>query len=60
MNGSSDTLPERFMKEPVTEGVAEGQVSKVKEMLPEYYQLRGWSDKGEPLPETLTSLGLEE
>jgi aldehyde:ferredoxin oxidoreductase len=51
-NMDHDTLPERFFKEPVPDGHAEGQISRVKEMLPEYYQLRGWSEKGEP--------GLEE
>jgi len=55
-----DVLPERFMKEPVTEGPSEGQVSRLPEMRPEYYHLRGWSDKGEPLPATLNALGLEK
>jgi aldehyde:ferredoxin oxidoreductase len=54
-----DTLPECFLNEPVGEGPAEGQVSRLQEMRPAYYQLRGWSDKGEPLPETLNRLGLE-
>jgi aldehyde:ferredoxin oxidoreductase len=48
------------MKEPVAEGPAEGQVSRLPEMRPEYYHLRGWSDKGEPLPATLKALGLEK
>jgi aldehyde:ferredoxin oxidoreductase len=55
-----DVLPDRFMKEPVTEGPAEGQVSRLQEMRPEYYRLRGWSDKGEPLPATVSALGLEK
>jgi aldehyde:ferredoxin oxidoreductase len=54
-----DTLPERFLNEPVAEGPAEGQVSRLQEMRPAYYQLRGWSDRGEPLPEILKKLGLE-
>ena len=54
-----DTLPERFLREPIAEGPAEGQVSRLQEMRPAYYQLRGWSDRGEPLPETLNRLGLE-
>jgi aldehyde:ferredoxin oxidoreductase len=60
VDGSQDTLPERFKKEPVPEGPAEGQVSRVKEMIPEYYRVRGWNDKGEPLPETIKALGLED
>jgi aldehyde:ferredoxin oxidoreductase len=54
-----DQLPERFTKEPISEGPAQGQVSRVPEMLPRYYELRGWSEEGNPLPETLARLGLE-
>ena len=53
-----DMLPERFLKEPIADGPAKGQVSKVDEMLPLYYELRGWSKNGEPLPETLAALEL--
>jgi len=53
-----DTLPERFLREPIQDGPAQGQISKVDEMLPRYYDLRGWSDRGEPLPETLKALEL--
>jgi aldehyde:ferredoxin oxidoreductase len=55
-----DTLPTRFFQEPISDGPAQGQVSKVNEMLPRYYELRGWDERGEPRPETLKSLGLEE
>ena len=57
---SDDTLPTRFFQEPISDGPAQGQVSKVNEMLPRYYELRGWDERGEPRPETLKSLGLEE
>ena len=59
-DGSHDVLPKRFTEEPLSEGDEEGQISRVNEMLPEYYGLRGWSGKGEPLPETLKTLGLED
>lgn len=55
---SHDTLPERFFKEPIAEGPAQGQISKLHEMLDEYYHLRGWTEKGEPHPETLKALEL--
>jgi len=58
-NETDDILPERFMKEPIADGPAKGQVSRLQEMRPEYYRLRGWSDKGEPLSATLNALGLE-
>jgi aldehyde:ferredoxin oxidoreductase len=54
-----DALPKRFTEEPISEGAGEGQISKVNEMLPEYYRLRAWNEQGEPLPETLKTLGLE-
>ncbi len=38
----SDTLPERFLKEPSTGPGSEGQVCELDEMLAEYYEARGW------------------
>jgi aldehyde:ferredoxin oxidoreductase len=57
IDGSHDTLPERFIQEPIKDGPAEGQVSRVNEMMPEYYRLRGWNDKGEPMQETIEAKG---
>jgi aldehyde:ferredoxin oxidoreductase len=59
-NGASDVLPARFTEEPLSDGDGEGHISRVNEMLPEYYSLRGWSGQGEPIPETLKALGLED
>jgi len=50
-----DTLPKRFLETPMPEGPAKGQVFELDKMLPEYYQLRGWDDKGVP-----TRMKLEE
>jgi aldehyde:ferredoxin oxidoreductase len=54
-----DTLPERFLKEPMPSGPAKGQICKLDEMLDEYYEYRG-IDKltGIPKDETLVRLGL--
>ena len=60
LDHSHDTLPERFLKEPLPDGPAQGQVSRMREILDEYYNLRGWDEKGRPHPETLKSLELEE
>jgi aldehyde:ferredoxin oxidoreductase len=60
LDGSHDTLPARFTEEPIAEGPGQGQVSRLSEMLPEYYNLRGWNTEGEPLPETIGTLGLED
>jgi len=50
ITASEDTLPKRILEEPLPAGPAKGQVVKLDEMLPEYYQLRGW-DKSGNLPE---------
>lgn len=38
----SDTLPERFLKEPSDGPGSKGQVCELDKMLEEYYQERGW------------------
>jgi aldehyde:ferredoxin oxidoreductase len=38
----SDTLPDRFTKEPSTKPGSEGQVCELDLMLEEYYSTRGW------------------
>ena len=40
----SDTLPERFTKEPSTMGGSKGHVCELDDMLVEYYEKRGWVD----------------
>ncbi|MHC1574569.1 MAG: aldehyde ferredoxin oxidoreductase family protein [Candidatus Methanogasteraceae archaeon] len=52
-----DTLPARLTSDPMPEGPASGQVSKLSLMLPEYYELRGW-EHGKPGSEKLRELGL--
>jgi len=53
-----DTLPKRLLTEPAATGPAAGKVNGLDKMLPEYYELRGWSKEGVPTPDTLRSLGL--
>jgi aldehyde:ferredoxin oxidoreductase len=53
-----DTLPDRMLMEPMTEGPAKGHVVELGEMLPDFYSLRGWDLKGVPTDEKLQSLGL--
>jgi aldehyde:ferredoxin oxidoreductase len=53
-----DTLPKRILEEPLPSGPAKGQVNKLGEMLPEYYQLRGWTTDGRITQEKLKELGL--
>ena len=56
--GADDTLPERLLKDAAKSGSAEGAVNRLDEMLPEYYELRGWDVTGVPTAEILGRLGL--
>jgi aldehyde:ferredoxin oxidoreductase len=53
-----DTLPERFLKEPMPEGPAEGKVHPLDDMLKVYYEKRGYDKNGHPTEEKLKELGL--
>ena len=53
-----DTLPPRLLKEQAKTGPAKGLVSKLPEMLPKYYDVRGWNADGTLKPETRKRLGL--
>ncbi len=53
-----DNLPQRLLKDAAKTGPAEGLVSGLEKMLPEYYQLRGWTPDGRPTNETLSRLQL--
>jgi aldehyde:ferredoxin oxidoreductase len=55
-----DSLPERFLKEPMPEGPSKGQVVDLDAMLDEYYASRGWEKKsGFPTRKKLEQLGLK-
>jgi aldehyde:ferredoxin oxidoreductase len=53
-----DNLPPRLTTEPAKTGPAKGMVSGLAKMLPEYYEVRGWTPEGVPTAETLARLGL--
>ena len=56
--GADDTLPERMLKDIAKTGSAKGSVNRLDEMLPEYYQVRGWDESGVPTQDTLSRLSL--
>ncbi|MDK2785231.1 MAG: aldehyde:ferredoxin oxidoreductase, partial [Bacillota bacterium] len=58
LTAADDTLPPRLLNEPVESGPAKGKISKLSEMLPKYYEVRGWTAEGVPTTEKLVSLGL--
>jgi len=60
ITAADDNLPERLRKEAAKTGPAKGMASKVEEMMPEYYQLRGWGSDGIPTDETRKRLGLSD
>ena len=56
-----DSLPERFLQEPMPDGLAKGQTVNLEPMLDEYYDLRGWAkDSGLPTRHKLEELDLRE
>ncbi len=55
-----DTLPPRFLEEPMPEGPARGMTVKLWDMLKEAYSEFGWDENGIPGEETLKRLGLAE
>ena len=58
ISGKDDTLPKRLLKEVAQTGPAKGLANNLHEMLPEYYELRGWTPEGIPTKETRERLGL--
>jgi len=57
---ADDALPVRMYNDPISSGPMKGNVSRVPEMLPYYYEARGWDENGVPTPEKLETLGLRE
>ena len=56
---AQDTLPKRFVEEPLPDGPAKGNRISKKDMAymrQEYYKLREWNSKGVPLDKTLKRL----
>ncbi len=58
-SAKDDTLPPRLLNEPAKTGPAKGMVNRLGEMLPKYYEARGWDADGRLLPETRERLGLQ-
>ncbi len=59
---AEDTLPERFLSEPLTQGASAGATlprSRLREMIAAYNRARGWTDDGHVPPEVRRELGLE-
>jgi len=55
---SDDSLPPRFLSTPLPEGGSRESTVFLEKMLEEYYDLRGWDNRGIPLKSKLERLGL--
>ena len=55
---AEDTLPPRFFDEELPDGAQKGAVSKTRELLPEYYEIRGWNSDGTISETRLKELGI--
>ncbi|MBS3787042.1 aldehyde ferredoxin oxidoreductase family protein [Candidatus Bipolaricaulota bacterium] len=58
-----DTLPDRVIKEEITDGPSKGESidrTKFEQELDRYYTVRGWDEQGTPLKSTLKELDLPE
>lgn len=58
LSGADDKLPSRLTEEPIKTGPSKGEVNHLDQMLPKYYELRGWSSEGIPTAEKLGELSL--
>lgn len=59
LTGKDDSLPKRLTKDiAANAGPAEGKLNNLEEMLPKYYEVRGWSKDGVPTDDTRKRLGL--
>jgi len=60
---SQDTLPRRFVKEPLPSGPYKGHritEEEMQHMRSDYYALRGWDEEGRPREDTLQRLDISE
>ncbi len=58
LTSADDNLPPRLLTEGAPSGPAQGKVNELDKMLPEYYQVRGWTEDGQLTAETQQRLGL--
>jgi len=58
ITGADDTLPPRLLNEGANSGPAKGRVSELAKMMPEYYELRGWTTDGSVSADTKQKFGL--
>jgi len=60
VNAGGDTLPRNALEDPMPDGQCQGMGDRLKEMIGNYYRLRGWDEAGRPSPNKLRTLGLSD
>jgi aldehyde:ferredoxin oxidoreductase len=55
---NEDKLPSRLLSEPIPSGPCKGHIHHLGELLPEYYKIRDWDERGLPTESKLAELGI--
>jgi len=55
---AADTLPKKFLQEPIGEGPSKGAKADLAPMIRDFYRSMGWDEHGVPFPETLSRFNL--
>lgn len=58
LDRGNDTLPKRFLEEPMPKGKSEGQTVNLEYLLDEYYELMEWNSNGIPKEQKLKELNI--
>ena len=58
-SAKEDTLPPRIRLEAVSSAGDQAIPLDISKMMMEYYQLRGWDERGAPTPKRLASLDID-
>ena len=60
LDRKDDTLPNRFIEEPMPKGESKGQTVDLETLLDGYYEVMGWNSNGLPSKEKLREIELNE
>lgn len=63
LDPAEDTLPKRFVQEPLPSGPYKGHHISQEDMAAlkkDYYSLRGWDEQGRPTQDTLKQVGVQD
>ena len=59
LKSKDDSLPERFLSQPLKDGSSKGMTVPLNSLLEEYYRIRNWDKDGVPMSEKLAELEIE-